>query len=127
MQYMGAVREDEDPGFSHSEEEEEGDLSDDEEVIASEGDAEEERVEPEHVASAEDHGLDSATARGSNLDHGGQEETAITRLSLENEPRKESGRSSTGSGVPSVARSVSVETGLRNLEISEGDTPETGE
>ncbi|KAF9777397.1 RIO1-domain-containing protein [Thelephora terrestris] len=126
-EYMGAVGEDEDRGFSHSEEEEDGeDLSNDEESIASERDAEKERGEAEHDGSAEDHDLD-ATARGSNLDHGGQEETAITRTSPENEPGRENDRSSTGSGVPSVPRSVSVETGQRNLKISERDAPEKGE
>ncbi|KAF9785510.1 RIO1-domain-containing protein [Thelephora terrestris] len=82
-EYMGAVGEDEDRGFSHSEEEEDGeDLSNDEESIASERDAEKERGEAEHDGSAEDHDLD-ATARGSNLDHGGQEETAITQHPLD--------------------------------------------
>lgn len=123
---MEAVKEDEGPGLSHSDEEEDGDLSNDEEGITSEGDAVVERVEPERHASSEDHGLD-ATARWTTFDHGGQEETAITRLSFGNEPVKESDRSSTGSGAPPVARNVSVETGLRNLEVSEGDAPGKGE
>lgn len=105
MQYMEAAREDEGPVLSHSDE----DLSNDEEAIASGGDAVVERAEPKHQTSAEDYGL-GATDRRSNLDHGGQEETAITRLSFGNKLLKESGRSSSGSGVPSVARNVSVET-----------------
>ena len=120
---MEAVREDEDPEFSHSDEEEGGDRSTDDEAITSERDEMEERVEPEPDASAEDHGLDG-TAR--NLGHGGQE-TAIIHPSSADEPVEESARSSTGSGVPSVARSVSVKTGLRNLEVSEGDVPRKGE
>ena len=124
---MEAAREDEGPGLSHSDEEEDGELSSDEQIVTSERDAVVERVEPGwHQASAEGHGLD-ATARGSNFDRGGQEETAITSLTSGNEPLKESGRSSTGSGAPSVARSVSVETGLRNLKDSEGGAPEKGE
>jgi hypothetical protein len=124
---MDTVREGEDREFSHSDEEEEGgDPSNDEEEIAPERDAGEGETEPGHDASAESHGLD-ATARRSNLDRGGQEETVITGLSVENEGREESGRSSTGSGLPSVARSVSVETGLRDLKVSEGGEPEKGE
>lgn len=126
MQYMETVRGDEDPGFSHSDEKEGGDLSTDDEAISSEGDPMEERIGPEPDASAEDHGPD-ATARGSNVDHGGDEETAITRLSFVDEPLEESARSSTGSGAPSVERSVSVETGLRNLKVSEGEAPGKGE
>lgn len=123
---MDTVREGEGPGLSHSDEEEDEDLSSDEEVIASERDATAERAEPKHHASAGGHGL-GATARGSNPDHGGQGETEITRPTFGNGPLEESGRSSTGSGVPSVARSVSVETGLQNLKVSEGDRPEKGE
>ena len=124
---MEAVREDEGPGSSsHSDEEEDGEDSSDEEAIASEREGVAEPVGPEQEASTEDHGL-GATTRGSNLDHGGRGETAITSLSFGNEPMKENGRSSTGSGVPSVARSVSVETGLRKLKVSEGNAPERGE
>jgi hypothetical protein len=123
---MDTVREGEDREFSLSDEEEDGDLSNDEDGIAPERDAGDERAEPEDNASAEGHGLD-ATARRSTLDRGDHEETVITGLSIENEGREESGRSSTGSGVPSVARSVSVETGLRELKVSEGGEPEKGE
>jgi len=126
MQYMEAVRGDEDPGFSYSDEREDGDLSTDDEAITSERGEMKERVEPGPDASAEDHGLDG-TARGSNHGHGGQEETAIIRPSPADEPVEENARSSTGSGVPSVLRSVSVETGLRNLKVSEGGVPEKGE
>lgn len=126
MQYMEAVREDEDPESSHSEEEEDGDLSNDEEVISSGGDAMEVREGPEPNASAECHRLDP-TVRKSNLAHGGREETAIKRLSFGDELGEGSRRSSTGSGVPSVSRNIPVETELRNLEISEGDAPEKGE
>lgn len=123
---MENVKGDEDPGFSHSDEEEDGNLSADDEAIALERDGMGERVGSEPEASTEDHGLD-APARGSNHDHGGQEETAIIRLSSEDEPVEEIVRSSTGSGAPSVARSVSVETGLHNLKVSEGHVPEKGE
>lgn len=123
---METVREEEGPGLSHSDEEEDGDLSSDEGAIIPERETVVERVEPEDDASTGDHGLD-ATARGSDADDSGQGERAITRLSCRNEPLEENGRSSTGSGAPSVVRSVSVETGPRNLKVSEGDAPEKGE
>ena len=126
MQYMEAARGDEDPESTHSDEEEDGDLSTDNEAIPLERDGMEERVGPEPEASAEDRGLDP-TARRSSHDRGGQEETVIIRTSSVDEPLKEGARSSTGSGAPSVARSVSVKTGLRNLKVSEGDIPDKGE
>jgi len=126
MQYMESARGDEDPGSPHSDEEEDGDPSTEDEAISSEGDPMEERIGPGPDASAEDHGLD-ATARGSNVEKGGQGETAIIRLSSVEDPLEESPRSSTGSGVPSAEWSVSVETGLRNLKVSEGDAPGKGE
>jgi len=121
---MGAVK-DEDPGSLHSDEEEDGDHSGDE-GTGSERDATGENAGSDPEASSESHGP-NPTARGSNLDRGGQKETAVPRLSPADEPEEESGRSSTGSGAPSVMRSVSVETGLRNLKVSEGDAPEKGE
>lgn len=123
---MEAMRRDEDPEFSHSDREEDGECSTDDETIASERDVVEERVGPESDASAEDRGPD-AIAQGSNLDRGSGEETAIMRPSSTDEPLEESPRSSTGSGVPLVARSVSVETGLRNRKVSEGGVPRKGE
>ena len=126
MQYMEAAGGGEDLEFLHSDGEEDGDRSTDDEAITSERDGVDERVGPELDASAEDHGLDG-TARGSNRGHGGQRETAIIRPSSVDEPLEESARSSTGSGIPSVARSVSVKTGLRNLKVSEGSVPEKGE
>jgi len=125
-EYMEAVRGDEDLEVSHSDEGEGEDLSTDDEAITSERDVMEERVGPGPDTSAEDHGLD-ATARESNSNHGGREGTVIIRPSSVDEPLEESARSSTGSGVPSVARSVSVETGLRNLKVLEGDIPEKGD
>ena len=124
---MEALKGDEDPGSSHSDEEEDGDHSgDDGEAIASEEDATGGRIGPDPKASAEDHGP-GATARGPNLDHGFQTKTAIGCPSSMDESPKESTRSITGSGASSVARSVSVETGLRKLAISGGDVLETGE
>jgi len=125
MQYIEAGRGDEDPGFSHLDEED-GDPSTDDESNASERDATKERVGPEPGTSAEDHGLD-ASAPESDFGHGGQEEVTITRLSSVDEPLEESGRSSRGSGAISAAQSVSVEAGLRNLKVSERDAPEKGE
>ena len=86
----------------------------------------EERVGSGPDASAEGHGLDD-TDRGSNPNRGDQEETAIVGLSPADEPLKENARSSTGSGVPPVMRNVSVNTGLRNIKVSEGDAPGKGE
>ena len=123
---METAREEEGPGLSHSDEEECGDLSDDEEAVTSEREGVIERVEPGHQSCSEDHGL-GVTARGSNLDHVGREETAITSLSSGDERLKENVRSSAGSGEPSAPRSVSVETGLRNLKVSEGNASEEGE
>lgn len=122
---MEAVKEGEDRGFSHSDEEE-GDPSSDEEAITRESDTVEGRDRPGDDASTEEYGLD-APARGSGHDHDGEEEAKIVRLSSVNEPLEENGRSNTGSGVPSVARNTSVETGLRNLKILEGGGPEKGE
>lgn len=124
---MDVMKEGKDREFSRSDsEEEDGELSNDEETISSEGNVVEERGKPEYRASAVD-GL-NATGWEPNADHGSREETAITRLlPLEDEPREENDRSSAGSGVPSVRRSVSVETGLRGLKILEGDWPEKGE
>jgi len=119
---MEAVNGDEDPGSSCSDEEEEdGDHSSDEEAIASERDATEERGGPDADAVAEDHGLGTA-ARGSDLGPRGQKEMAIPRPFSADNPL----RSNTGSGIPSVSRDVSVEAGLRNLEVSEGRVPEKG-
>lgn len=118
---------DEDQESLHSDEEEDGDHSgEDGEAVAPEEDAAEERVGPDPDASTEDHGL-NATTRGPNPDHGCQKLTAITRLSSVDEPLEEITRSSTGSGASPVVRSVSVETGLRNLEVSEGGVLEAGE
>jgi len=118
MQYMEAVKGDEDPGSPHSDEEEGGDHSSNEEAIASEGYATEERGGPD----AEDRGL-GTTARGSNLGPGGQKETAIPRQFSVKTSLEEDVRSNTGSGEPS---DVSVEAGLRNLKVSEGGVPEKG-
>lgn len=84
-----------------------------------------ERVGSGPDASAEGHGPDD-TDQGSNPNRGDQEKTAIVRLSSADEPLEESVRSSTGSGVPSVVRNVSVNTGLRNMKVSEGDAPGKG-
>ena len=125
MQYMEAVKGDEDPGFSCSDEEEDGDHSGDEETVASERDATEERGGPDTGASAEDHGLGD-TARGSNLGPRGQKEIAIPRpISVDN-PLEEDVRPNTGSGAPQFSRDVSVETGLRTLKVSAGGVPEKG-
>jgi len=126
MQYMEAVREEGDREFSHSEEGEEGDLSNDEETVSSGGDAVEVGDGSEPNASAECHRLDG-TVRQSHLDHGGREETAIKRLSFGDELGEGSRRSSTGSEVPSAAQNIPVETELRSLEISEGEPPKKGE
>ena len=127
MQYMEAVKGDEDPGSSHSDEEEDGDHSgDDGEAIAAEQDVTGQRIGPDHNASAEDHDP-GATARGPNLDHGRQKDTAIGRPSPVDEPLEESTRSIAGPGASPAARNVSVETGLRNLQVSEVDVLEKGE
>jgi hypothetical protein len=120
---METVKGDEDPGSSPSDEEEDEDRSDTDEGIASKGDITEERVESVPDASAEDHGLD-ATARRANR---GVQVAAIARLSPAEDPLEERLQSSTGSGILPAIRSASVETGLRNLEVSEGDVPEEGE
>lgn len=125
MQYMDAVKGDEDPGSSCSDEEEDGDHSGDEAAVASERDAAGERGGPDADASAEDHGL-GTSARGSNLDPGDQKETATPHPFSVDNPLKEDVRSNAGSGVPSGARDVSLEAGLRNLEVSEGDLPGKG-
>jgi len=125
MQYMEAVKGDEDPGSSCSDEEEDGDQSGDEEAITSERDATEERGGPDADASAEDHGL-GTTARGSNLAPHDQKETVIPHPFSVDNPLKEDVRSNTGSGALSVSRDISVEAGLRNLEVSEGRVPEKG-
>ena len=117
---METSRGGEDQEISHSDEEEDEDLSTADQATTSEGDAMEERVGSGPEASAEGHGLDDT-------DRGDQEETAIVRPSSADEPLKESARSSTGSGVPSVARNVSVNTGLRNIKVSEGDASGKGE
>jgi len=123
-EYMEVVR-GEDPGTSYSDEEEDGDHSDDEEK-GSERDSTGVDAGLDPDASAEGHGPDT-TARRANHDHGGQKEAVITPLSPAEGPAGEGARSSTGSGVPSVVRSVSVETGLRNLKVLEGGGPEKGD
>lgn len=122
---MEAVKGDEDPESSCSDEEGDGNRSSDEEAITSERDATEERGGPDADASAEGHGL-GTPARGSNLEPRGQKETEIPGPFSVDNPLKEDVRSNTGSGAPSVSRDVSVEAGLRNLKVSEGDVPEKG-
>ena len=123
---MGAVNGDEDPALSHSTEEEGEDHSSEDGTVSSEKDATEERAGPVPDAFAKDHGLE-ATARGHNLDHGTQKVTIVARPSSMDELLEESLPSSTGLGVPPVARSASVEAGLRNLTVSEGEVPGKGE
>ena len=122
---MEAVNGDEDPGSSCSDEEEDGDHSGDEEAIASERGATEERDGPDAEASAEDHGL-GTTARGSNMEPRGQKETANPPPFSVDNTLEEDDRPNTGSGALSVSRDVPVEAGLRNLKVSEGCVPKKG-
>lgn len=123
---METVKGDEDPGSSSSGEGEDEDHSEDDESAAPERDTTEERVGQDPEASADGHGLDT-TARGSDLNHGGQKETAIAHPSCVDESVMEGIRSNTGSGVLSATQSVSVEAEVRNLEVSEVGVPEKGE